>query len=146
MIVSPPPGSIFTTGSGNEVLVIWTRTALAHTYTLEVATDPNFTQPIPGSPFVVADPLFEQQFIRPDPTRYYLAFALDTTTAGAYSTGHVDFLDTTVHVYCPATSAVTCSDTDMAGKHRISDADVRWSAGARSGLENQHNQRGGAWW
>ena len=97
-----------------EVTLVWTRRALARSYTVEVAIDPAFTQVLDGFPVTVDDPDSSYTHTFSSPVRHYWRVRANTTTAGAYGSGSFDRIGSAVHVYCPA--AATCSDVDSQGR------------------------------
>jgi hypothetical protein len=117
--------NILTPRNGEKILTInptnldpmpvtlqWTAKNTATHYTVEIATDPDFTDQIAGSPMTVADVSIE--FTPPDARRYYWRVRADTTAAGSYGSASFDAMDATVYVYCPDTDS-TCSDSGMVG-------------------------------
>ncbi len=109
-ILAPRGGTPLTV---EEVTLIWTRRALALSYTVEVAYDPSFTQLVPGFPATVDDPDNSLTRTFDLPVRYYWRVRANTTSAGVYGEGRFDRLGREVHVYCAA--GATCLEVDGEG-------------------------------
>ncbi len=97
-----------------EVTLVWTRRALARSYTVEVAYDPTFTQLVEGFPVTFDDPVSSYTHTFSAPVRHYWRVRANTTRPGDYGSGSFDRIGTSVHVYCPA--GASCTDVDSQGK------------------------------
>lgn len=95
------------------VTLVWTRRALARSYTVEVAYDAAFTRLVNGYPVTVDDPASSLTRELSEAVRYYWRVRANTTREGEYAESQFDRLRNTLHVYCPAGSI--CNDRDANG-------------------------------
>ena len=110
-ILGPSAGDPLT---DDDVTLVWSPRSLATRYTVEIATDVDFAQPIAASPCVVDAPQTTCTVTVPDPVRYYWRVRADTTTPGLFSVSSFDKVGSTLYVYCPS-DAARCDDAGFAG-------------------------------
>lgn len=107
--VSPPDGTFY---KSPYVVLQWTARLGAVNYTVEIASDDEFIQPIEGSPFTTSST--ELYLELSEDITYYWRVRADVTAEGEYSMIGDDYasfvlLLDAVYVYCPP-EAQTCSD------------------------------------
>lgn len=79
-LIAPLHNETFDVG---DVTFAWTQNRFAWEYTLELAEDENFTQPMTGSPFTTDKTSLAVSF--PDDRDYFWRIRANTTAPGAYS-------------------------------------------------------------
>ncbi|MBV6492638.1 MAG: hypothetical protein LDLANPLL_00635 [Turneriella sp.] len=91
----------------------WTLPRGSSSYTVDIATDSSFTQPIPGSPFTTTESNLALTFA--DALTYYWRVRANTTEKGVFSAAQrIHILDGAVRVYCPS-AEVSCTNTNRFG-------------------------------
>lgn len=109
-IISPVDGTKLKGLSAN---LVWAAKSGASRYTVEIATDAAFSQPIANSPFSSSATSLLVQL--PDAYTYYWRIRANTTEVGKYSAPtRVHMLGDSILVYCPSTQS-SCSNTGKTG-------------------------------
>ncbi|MDH4263725.1 MAG: hypothetical protein OEV78_11830 [Spirochaetia bacterium] len=104
-ILSPQDGATI----GLTAVLQWTAKSGAATYTIDVATDSAFANPITGSPFTINAPStsYTLDLTAMGGNTYYWRVRADTTASGQYGQSSFNALDNILYVYCPA-ATVDC--------------------------------------
>ncbi|GAB4432523.1 MAG: hypothetical protein OHK0011_15410 [Turneriella sp.] len=98
---------------GTSSILSWSASAGASRYTVDIAQDASFSQPMAGSPFVSNEASLEVAFA--DANTYFWRVRANTTEAGRFSDiRKVHVLGGAMRVFCPSTTA-TCSNAGRYG-------------------------------
>lgn len=101
----------------------WAPRTFAVTYQLEISYNADFSQMIPGSPFIVKAPIASYEFTStnklPKETKYYWRVRTNLDEAGQLKSAYSEVrsfisLDSTIYVYCPS-GISNCSDASSDG-------------------------------
>jgi hypothetical protein len=111
-LISPLDNEVFDMGT---VTFVWTANRFATEYTVEVAQDSQFTQPISGSPIISKNAMVSVALN--EPYSYY--WRVKNNLSDSYSeTRHFHLLDGNLYVYCPP-DKVTCSNANRYGNRSL---------------------------
>jgi hypothetical protein len=107
-IIAPPP---YGKAHHLKALLVWSGKLQARSYSVDVtlASDVAYLDPIPGSPFLVADGSTSLEVSLPEARTYRFRVRADTTETG-YGESFFEAMDDAIRVFCPAGPCVDPSD------------------------------------
>ncbi len=114
-----------------DVLLVWTPVAGAGSYSVQIATDPDFTDPV-----TLASTTSQLAFSNALPTTYWWRVRSDVTTApfdSAYPMSAFNGLGGTIYVFCSATTTL-CADAGRAGNLKLPYQTITGGIGAANAL------------
>lgn len=102
--LAPAPSSAATQ---LQATLEWTGRLGATSYQVDVAFDPDFASPMPGSPFTTTKTTL--QLTLPEPVTYHWRVRANVTEPGEYGVSQFDAVGDALYVYCPANQADDCA-------------------------------------
>lgn len=111
LLAPPSPGYLMQP----SVTLVWSPRFGAHHYTVEIARDPQWTQPVAGSPWRVVEPQVELTVSLPVGETYFWRVRANVTDEGAWSQGSFALLEDAIYVSCPHDKACEEDSTTARG-------------------------------